>query len=340
MDTFARETANERAVVIRETAARIGVTAIVIEKDFWVCWTLKRLFSLPAPGAGMIFKGGTSLSKGFGAIDRFSEDIDISLDRRDLGFGDDLKSWTKLSNKRRAAQFELLHATAETHVGGPLREKLTKAFVEALNHEGFMLEIDEIDPQTLNFTYPACLNVGDYKLDYIKPIVRLEFGARSDHWPAQFRSISPYINNCFPDFLSEPSCEVKLLSAERTFWEKATILHMLYHRGTDKPLANRMSRHYYDLARIAAMPIKSSALDDLGLLTKVAEHKNIFFKAAAAKYDEARPGSLRLTPNPDLEKVLRADYRDMSQMLFGPVVEFDDVLEVLADLETEINSLS
>ena len=281
MDDFAKETPETRAEVFRETAARMNVTPAIAEKDFWVCWSLKRVFELGGDVPGLLFKGGTSLSKAYGAIRRFSEDIDLSLDRYDLGFDGDRDPAADLSGKQRKALLEDLEAAAAAAVAGPVQTALAATMAAALG-DAADLSLDD-DPQTLIFTYPKSLDDAPGSPAYIQPSVRLEFGARSDHLPFEDRPIISYAAEHFPDLFSAPSVTVKTLAAERTFWEKATILHMLYHRDADKPLALRMSRHYYDLVQLSRTEIRTRALGALDLLKAVAEHKAVFFKAAWAR---------------------------------------------------------
>lgn len=338
MDTFALETPKERAAAFTEAAARMGVQPMIVEKDFWVCWILKRVFSLPEPAAGLIFKGGTSLSKGYGVIDRFSEDIDLSLDRHDLGFtGDRDPANPNLGSNQRKRLLKELTAQAEGVVGKALKDQLTEVIAASIDGSVFNIAVDDTDKQTLLFTYPESLKNSAYTSEYIKPMVRLEFGARSDHLPAETRTIIPYVQTEIPNLLPSPSVEVKILGAERTFWEKATILHWLYHRDTGKPLGERMSRHYYDLARLIDSDINAKALADLSLLETVATHKSIFFRAGDAHYDTAKPGSLRLSPHEQLERVLRTDYKKMAEMIFGDPPSFDDILRRINVLETNLN---
>ena len=243
VDGFARETAAIRAEVFQETAARIGVQAVIIEKDFWVCWTIKRAFSLGDKIPGLIFKGGTSLSKAYGLIRRFSEDIDLSLDRHDLGFTGERDPASAPSSKARKALLDELEARAIEAISGSVKTTLSAAMSEALG-EPVLLDTSDDDQQTLIFTHPASLPT-TAALPYVRSSVRLEFGARSDHLPAEQRDISPLVHEQFPDLLPEPGVSVKTLSVARTFWEKAAILHMLAHRDTARPLGERMSRHYY-----------------------------------------------------------------------------------------------
>lgn len=340
MDDFARQSAEIRAEFFTETAARMGVQPSIIEKDFWVCWTLKRVFTLEAPIAGLIFKGGTSLSKAYGAIRRFSEDIDLSLDRHDLGFDRDRDPANpELSNKQRKVLLKELRETASSIVRGELRNQISSTMQAALPDATIDLSIDVEDDQTLLFTYPASLSEALANA-YIPSVVKLEFGARSDHVPAEQRSIRCYVADEFPNQTLDAEVDVKTLGIERTFWEKATILHMLCHQTPDKALNKTMSRHYYDLAELAKSETKDKALANLALLDDVALHKRQFFQAAWANYEAARPPTLRLVPGDQLELTLRRDYSDMKEMLFDEPPAFENILKTIRALETEINAMA
>ena len=269
-------------------------------------------------------------------IRRFSEDVDLSLDRHDLGFTGERGPATATSSKVRKALLDELEQAAIRAITGPVKDTLADVMAEALG-EFPDLAIADHDRQTLIFTYPACLPA-TAGLAYIRPSVRLELGARSDHLPTEQCDIPPYVHDQFPQLLSAPTISVKTLSAARTFWEKATILHMLHHRDSERPLGDRMSRHYYDLVQLARSQIKVKALGDVALLDAVAAHKSVFFRAVWANYESARPSTLRLCPGPELERALRADYASMNEMLFDEPDPFDKILEVLAALEKEINA--
>ena len=192
---------------------------------------------------------------------------------------------------------------AEAEVSGLLLAEAQSAFDDSLD-QAFSLTVDPGDAQTLLFAYPSLSRDFD---GYVKPAVRFEFGARGVHLPADVRKIIPYVHQAFPDLPGSGEINVKTLGVERTFWEKATILRMLYHRDPAKALAERMSRHYYDMARLIGHEAKACALGRLDLLEQVAQHKSVFFKASWAKYENAKPGSLRLMPNADLSAALRRD---------------------------------
>lgn len=335
MDAFANDKPANRDEAFRQAAAELGFAKAIVEKDYWVCWSLQHLFALPSFGDHLIFKGGTSLSKAYDVIHRFSEDVDLSLDRARLGFaGDSDPENPDLSGGKRKALLQDLQEAAEATVAGPLLEEINTAFCAKLD-QPFSLQIDESVPQTILFTYPS---LDDEDQGYIKPVVRFEFGARGAQLPAEKRTLSTYVQQAFPDLPGIALVDVRTLGVERTFWEKATILHMLFHQGAGKPLADRMSRHYYDMAQLTQHDAKARALANLDLLSEVGHHKSVFFKAAWARYEDAKPGSLHLTPGKDLEAALRRDYAGMREMIMGDAPSFDDVMNAIAALETEINA--
>lgn len=243
-----------------------------------------------------------------------------------------------MSKKARKALLDELEQRAIEAIEGPFKAALSEAMSEALG-EPVYLETSDDDPQTLIFTYPASLPERA-ALPYVRSSVRPEFGARSDHLPADQRDIHPFVNERYPALLTEPRVSVKTLSAAQTFQEKATILHMLAHRDAARPLGESMSRRYYDLAQLARSETKLQALSDLALLEAVALHKSVFFRAAWASYETAWPPTLRLTPAPDLEAPLRSDYAHMAEMLFDTPEPFDGIVETIAALEAEFNAIA
>ncbi len=335
MDAFANDTPANRDAAFRQAAAELGFARAIVEKDFWVCWSLQHLFALPSFGDHLIFKGGTSLSKAYDVIHRFSEDVDLSLDRVQLGFEADRDPENPdLSGGKRKSLLQDLQEAAEATVAGALLEEIKTAFASRLE-QTFSLQIDEGDPQTVLFAYPS---LGDEDPGYVKPVVRFEFGARGAQLPAAHRTLTTYVQQAFPDLPGLAPVDVRTLGIERTFWEKATILHMLFHQDTSKPLADRMSRHYYDMAQLTWHDAKTRALANLDLLSEVGHHKSVFFKAAWARYEDAKPGSLRLTPGDHLKAALRRDYAGMREMIVGDAPSFDDVMSAIAALEAEINA--
>ena len=150
-------------------------------------------------------------------------------------------------------------------------------------------------------------------------------------------AIRSFVAEEFPDLVSEVDVPLLALLAKRTFWEKATILHAEYIRSPKKPLPDRYSRHYYDVALMAKAPLKKEALADLPLLTQVVKHKETFYPSAWSRYDLAHPGSFHLVPVKDRMQAIERDYRNMGAMIFGEPPPLDGIMETLAELEKEIN---
>ncbi|MEM9157557.1 MAG: nucleotidyl transferase AbiEii/AbiGii toxin family protein [Verrucomicrobiota bacterium] len=341
MDTLAKQDANERETYFREAAVRKGLQAHILEKDFWVCWTLKRLFEMDTLKGRLLFKGGTSLSKAHKAIERFSEDIDLSVQRKSLGFvGDTDPANPDISNKQRKRQMEALSESIKELIHGKVWEELNNLVISELGSDDWKLEKDETDPdeQSLAFIYPRT-SITQSPFAYIKPSVKIEFGARSDHWPATNQVVIPYLSEEIPEALDDPEVTVKTLDAERTFWEKATILHQMAHLADEKKLPPRYSRHYCDLASMIQSGVGNKAAANEELLATVVSHKIAFYRSAWASYETATRGSLRLLPSEVRIKELETDLKSMSEMFFGNPPKLEHVLKTLRDWENQFNQV-
>ena len=338
MNKVAKESPEFRRLMFEEAGIKKGIDPALIEKDFWVCWTLKRIFEIDVLREHLIFKGGTSLSKVHNAIKRFSEDIDLTIGKELLGFTGKSDPNIISARKEREKIIEKMMEACSKYINGELSGIIRTSFTQVLRDSaGWKIEPDtsDNDRQTLLFYYPFTLKVPDY----IRPAVKLEFGSKSDMWPSSISKITPYAAEFFPESFNEPFCELKVMTAERTFWEKATILHQEAHRPDDKPLPSRLSRHYYDLAMLSGTDIREKALNDLSLLKRVVEHKQYFFRCGWAQYDKAFPGTFRLISGESRLSGLRKDYDNMRMMMFENPPSFDEIITCLAQLEKDINNL-
>jgi Bacterial DNA polymerase III alpha NTPase domain len=198
---------------------------------------------------------------------------------------------------------------------------------------GLDMKHTRVAPHTINVKYPAA-----FAADYIRPDVRLEIGPLASWVPSGSRFIHPYASESFPQAFGDSQCAVVAIDAERTFWEKATILHQEAHRTGTIPV--RYSRHYYDLYKLAGSAIKESSFAKLGLLKDVVTFKERFYYSSWARYDLARPGSFRLAPSTAQIPTLTQDYRAMKEMLFREPPDFAVIQEALLALEEEINGLA
>ncbi len=326
----------EREAFFDAAAEESGITFEIIEKDFWVIWILERLFSLTNLKDYLTFKGGTSLSKVYSIIERFSEDIDLSIEKEFFGYGKDNDPEKAESKKKQRAALDNLSAVCSKYIQDQLILMLGIAISEKLQiSEGWYLEIDADDPdgQTLQFKYPSATENNGY----IRPSVKIELGARSEHWPVSKHKIQSYTKSSLKEKVTEPEVWVKVLDAKRTFWEKATILHQYAHLPQEKKLPPRISRHYYDFFCLLNSDIKMSAMSESGLLGRVAKHKSIYFTSAWANYSTARKGSLTLSPPSVLHDALKKDYGLMRDMFFGNIPDWNEILKVIGEFEVEFN---
>lgn len=257
----------ERADLFLTTAQRLGAPLINIEKDFWVCWTLNALYHrLPKSGPRLLFKGGTSLSKAYGLISRFSEDIDVTVFRDDLGHPASPAELAALSNKKRRAALDAIANDCKTYITSDMLTLVSEFLLEDTQGEG-RVEIDETDPsgQTLLVWYPR-IETSD--AGYVQAAIKIESGAKSALGPNKPMAITPYIADDVTALdLAVP--DVTTIDAERTFWDKIVIAHGLRNwfdrRGELKQDGQRVSRHYYDLHCMLETDVGNNAVADLAL---------------------------------------------------------------------------
>lgn len=343
MDQILNLSRNEQAQIFQEAAARSNEinSPIIIEKDFWVCWVLQEIFSIPKISPYITFKGGTSLSKCYSLINRFSEDCDLTLNKEFLGITETAETILNKSRKQRDKSIEMLSNAAKNMVNNTIKPLMIANIQSNLsdyyNEEEWRIEPDPEDSQSLLFYYPVSLPSNPS--EYVKSAVKLEFGARGDNNPNELRNISPYIYNILPEiFIKTPSIPVHTLTAKRTFWEKVTLLHAEHHRKVDKPLQKRIFRHYYDIVMLDNHGITNQSLDDLNLLETVLMNKKIYFASPSAHYETARIGTMCLSPNDAFVDTLKQDCEKMSDMFFGEPPNYENIIERIGEIEKDINS--
>lgn len=280
----------------------------------------------------MTFKGGTSLAKGWQLISRFSEDIDVVIDRAFLGYTDDT-----LSRKRRGKLREECSLRIHAELFPSLKQHMNEVIPAGLEWSlSPAAEEEDPDLQTLLFEYPSVF-VGS--IAYLRPVVKIELGARSDTEPVESPVIRPYLAEAFPDVLVDSAFSLRTVAARRTFWEKAMLLHEETFRPPDKPRKARLARHYYDLWCLIQKGVAAQAMADNELFKNCAEHRQVFFKQSWVDYATLRKGSLRLVPLPDQLSEWQRDYEAMrEEMFFNTPPNFADVIEVIHKFEEEFNS--
>ena len=321
----------EREILFINTSRKMHITEAIVEKDFWVCFTLDYLFHESKWRDCLAFKGGTSLSKAYNLIERFSEDIDLILDWRVLGY-------------KKNEPLEIPSNTKREHFIKDSKERLfyflandfTPIFCMDMNrilNEPVKIYVDPNDSGIVNFEYPS-----SFTDESILRIIRLEIGALAAWTPVNEINISPYINDYYPEVLEKGSTSILTTTAERTFWEKATILHQEAYRPDNSNIPVRYSRHYYDLYCMFKKGVLERAKDDGQLLEKVAEFKRLFYPRGWAHYELARIGTIKLFPAEHSISELRKDYEKMSKMIYGDYPSFDELLEQIVKIEHIINN--
>ena len=332
MRDIARLSEKDKKALFHNTAAKMGMTDAIIEKDFWVCFMLDYLFHRCQWKNNIAFKGGTSLSKSYGLIERFSEDIDLILDWRVLGYEKD-EPWEERSNTKQ----DIFNKEAGTKTEAFLKNEFMPAVIADLKNElgcNVNCYIEDDEPQTVVFAYNRSFDDTS-----ILPVIRLEIGALAAWTPAAEKTITPYAAEQYGRLFKQPSTEILTVLPKRTFWEKVTILHRDAYRPENSPGPTRYSRHYYDLYCMVNSSVKAEAFADLDLLDKVVRFKDKFYRYSWAKYDEAKPGTMKLIPSEKNIKVLKDDYEHMKNMIYGEKPDFDVILNAVKQLENEINAL-
>lgn len=343
---FLTASAEDRRGAFLATAGRLGTGEVNVEKDFWVCWTLNALFhGLPTDRPRLLFKGGTSLSKGYGLISRFSEDVDVTVFRDDLGQAASVTELQALSGKKRKAKLEEIKAACQAYIAGPLREQLAALLADSLAVAGqaagdARVEPDPDDPdgQTLLVWYPPVSATQDGA--YVRPAVKIESGAKSALDPNRPLTIRPYVDDDLPE-LDLSVADVVTVDPERTFWDKVVIVHGLRRwferRGALRGGGQRVTRHYYDLYRLMGASIGQAAVADLALGQDCVAHARMFFNSPDLDLATAAPGTFALTPTADMREPLERDYAAMGGMIFGDVPSFKDVMAAVGELEARLN---
>lgn len=326
---------DERRLYIEQGALRRDVSPVVMEKDFWVCWLLGLLFNSEFSGS-LVFKGGTSLSKVFGVIERFSEDIDLSLSPEFLQLPEAGRSRNQANKWIRKAE-AACGVTVRSEIM-PVLEQAVASVIGANEKTWFEFRTDpQANSPVILFHYPSLQPSG---FEYLERSVKLEFGSLTDQQPTGRHPVRPWLAEVLPEAFPDWQCEVVALELERTFWEKATILHSEFHRPAGKSTPDRFSRHYADTASLAIDPTARKAIDDHAIRNRVVEWKSRFFGSAWANYDKAKPGTFRLVPPQARIPALRRDYQAMRDMYLTEPASFDEILATLASLEKTINSVT
>ncbi len=321
--------------VLEQARAKTDRPTHLLEKDVWVVWTLGALFESPL-AADLTFKGGTSLSKAYKVIDRFSEDIDLTYDIRklinDLMSGDEfLPASRSQANKWTKAVRDRLPGWIAADVKPILEAALARDHLDA------KLETGGVENEKLLLRYPAI----KHGTGYVPPVVTLEFGGRATGEPHQVMRVACDMEG-HVEGVSFPTASPLVMSVARTFWEKATAAHVYCAQGRIR--SERYARHWHDLAAIARSSYFAGAVSDRAVATAVAQHKSFFFVEKDANgevvdYTRAVAGHLKIVPEDEAREALALDYANMlaDAVMVGDALPFDQLMQVCSDVETQVN---
>ena len=335
MISIAKSSETEREVLFGNAADRAGISnPSIVEKDFWVCFTLDYLFHKSPWPRSFIFKGGTSLSKAYHIIERFSEDIDLIMDWRLLGYGI-REPWEERSKTQQDKFNKKAVADASEFLTRTFAPRMEADMCDLIGQDiAVRMDPDDKEQCTVNFFYPHVFNTS-----YVRQEIRLEIGPLAEWVPSHDVVIRSITAEQFPATFKHSDTLVPTVDVERTFWEKITILHKTAASYSQKGIPSRYARHYYDLYKMSCSDVRENAFARKGLLEQDVKFKLKFYYAKNASYDTAHIGTIKLVPDEAAIKDLSVDYEHMKDMIYGDKPSFDEIMNSIAELEKEINKL-
>ena len=321
-----------RIEILNQASNSIGLPAIAIEKDWWVTLALKASFAL-SYSQHIVFKGGTSLSKSWNLIERFSEDIDLAIDRKFFDFEGDISK----------SQIKNLRKESCKFISTTFLEDLTKQFTEwkvigecKLNAQS--ANDSDKDPQVIEIHYNSVFD----KSGYLPQRVLIEVSSRSLMEPSENREINSILSSTFPDqtFATEPF-SISTVLPQRTFLEKIFLLHEEFSQDTVKIRIDRLSRHLYDLEKLMDTEHGKNAINDTELYNGIVAHREKFNPLRGLDYSNHIPSKIKIIPPDTVLKEWEKDYQAMTQnMIYGDQLNFDNLIKRIQELQERINAMA
>ena len=314
-----------------ETSRKVGLpSSSATEKDWWVTHTLSVIFSMDCANA-LTFKGGTSLSKAWNLIQRFSEDIDLALDREFLGFTGEL-SKKDVKKLRKESFIFIKEVFAEE-----LKKKFAELGFREVNVKPREVENRDQDPLIIEIYYNKLTEIDTY----LKPGILVEIGSRSLREPFTQRTFGTFVSQIYKDKLfADKPISIPVVNPERTFLEKIFLLHEEFQKPQDKIRVERLSRHLYDIEKLSQTDYATIALNDTKLYNTIVEHRRRFTPISGINYDKHNPKSIIFIPPDSIIKKWELDYEEMkSNMIYGSLLSFDELIKRLKELQDRINKL-
>lgn len=330
MDKFFIIPDDAKAEIFRNTGERTNLPAYAVEKDWWVVQTLAILFEMEI-GKHMVFKGGTSLSKAWGLIGRFSEDIDLAVDRKFYGF-DGILGKKQRTNLRKKAN---------AYITKQLYPELSLQFKE--KGVDVSLELEKIttsdqDPIIILVNYPNVIE----SPNYIRPRVQVELGCRSLIEPFSIRTFNSFLDDIYPDasFAKQP-IHIPTVDPERTLLEKIFLLHEEFQRPAKNIRVERMSRHLFDIYKLVASPFAEKVLLNQDLYTEIVTHRQLYTKLGGVNNSLHIPATINPIPPDHFLDAWKKDYSVMQeQMIYTESPDFEIMLEDIKNYISKMNQLN
>ena len=332
MNRFLKLSGEEKREVFQAISLSMGLRPDIVEKDFWVCFMLHHLFHDCKYKDAFVFKGGTSLSKAYHVIERFSEDIDIILDWRKIVSTEE-DPWNDRSKTKQDQYNKMVNARAAEFYASDLVPCLNSELEDILG-SGQWVAVDENDEMVVNFYYPQL-----FEVEYLRDKVRLEIGPLAEWLPSHVTDIQSFISEKYPQLFDRKVTEIITIDVERTFWEKLTILHKMANFPVNKNLPPRYARHLYDVYCMTNSPVKEQAFARKELLEKDVIFKQKFYYAKSAHYETATLKEISLIPADHIMDAVKRDYAAMKNMIYGDYPGFETIIEQLKELEMEVHNL-
>lgn len=320
----------KKTEIFNQTGNKLGLSSSAIEKDWWVTLVLKSVFSLSF-SEYILFKGGTSLSKGWGLIERFSEDIDLSIDRKFWGFERDLSR----------SQIQKLRKTSCRFINQEFFELLKKKINETGVSDVEVIPVDadssDKDPVIIEIYYKS---LTDESL-YLKPRIMLEIGSRSLTEPFEKREIRSLVSKVFENYeFSDKAEQIPVVLPKRTFIEKILLLHEEFQKPADKIRTERLSRHLYDIEKIMDTRHGKEALSDLNLFNDIVAHRLQFNAVKGVDYNNHRFDKISFIPPNEVVGKWEKDYERMREsMIYGESLPFKELIERLKGLQERVRNI-
>ncbi|MDH4472975.1 MAG: nucleotidyl transferase AbiEii/AbiGii toxin family protein [Fluviicola sp.] len=329
MNSWLNTPAASKVAIYNEISSRTGMASHAVEKDWWVVQVLSVIFEMDV-SKHLVFKGGTSLSKAWNLIERFSEDIDLAIDRSFFGFNGELSK----------KQITALRKAANKHISETFYPELQQLFADkGLTGVNWVLEStteSDQDPKVINLYYPSVIPHSEY----IHPRVQIEIGCRSLIEPFSMQEISSLVDTHFPDLFNSPAVVIPVVQAERTLLEKIMLLHEEFSKPHDQIRVNRLSRHLYDVYKLSKTETLDKAIKDKSLYEVIVNHRHRFTKIGGVDYHLHQPQSINPIPPDAVIDVWKQDYRRMQEeMIYAESPDFDNMISDLKLLKKRLNEI-